>query len=216
MQPRQRSKCCVTVAFSAIVPSRRASMRWMRPRGESISSRQSTYVGHVGRQKPQWTQSDVYSRITRRALPAGRAAPDRGEQARSVEGCPARTWPGSGTYATPEAGLTTASASASSVVASSPGANRIVARALQPDARATPPRPRASVSSPPTSARAAASCAATARSDPSKSSATRPGWRTSSALGCSCEPRMRAATPATSSASTTSVRSPSAAGGAGS
>ena len=46
-----------TVAFSAIVPSRRASMRWMRPRGESISSRQSTYVGHVGRQKPQWTQS---------------------------------------------------------------------------------------------------------------------------------------------------------------
>ena len=58
MQPRQRSKCAVTVAFSAIVPSRRASMRWIRPRGESISSCQRTYVGHVGRQKPQWTQSD--------------------------------------------------------------------------------------------------------------------------------------------------------------
>src|SRR3954453_11974028 len=29
----------------------------MRPRGESISSPQSTYVGQVGRQKPQWTQS---------------------------------------------------------------------------------------------------------------------------------------------------------------
>ena len=69
MQPRQRSKCCATVAFSAIVPSRRASMRWMRPRGESISSRQSTYVGHVGRQNPQWTQSDVYSRITQQHAP---------------------------------------------------------------------------------------------------------------------------------------------------
>src|SRR5262245_21977908 len=31
----------------------------MRPRGESISSPKSRYVGHVGRQKPQWTQSSM-------------------------------------------------------------------------------------------------------------------------------------------------------------
>ncbi len=72
MQPRQRSKCFVTVSVSAIVPSRRASIRWMRPRGESISSCQRTYVGHVGKQKPQWTQSDVSSRIIRREFRSGR------------------------------------------------------------------------------------------------------------------------------------------------
>src|ERR687893_970261 len=33
----------------------------MRPRGESISSPKSTYVGHVGRQNPQWTQSSMRS-----------------------------------------------------------------------------------------------------------------------------------------------------------
>src|SRR6187402_3632972 len=64
MHPRQRSKCVETVAFSVTVPSSRASIRWMRPRGESISSRQRTYVGHVGRQKPQCTQSAVYSLST--------------------------------------------------------------------------------------------------------------------------------------------------------
>ena len=64
MQPRQRSKCSTTVRSSAIVPSSRASISWMRPRGESISSRQTTYVGHVGRQNPQWTQSSMCSRIT--------------------------------------------------------------------------------------------------------------------------------------------------------
>ncbi len=73
MHPRQRSKCVVTVSLSATVPSRRASIRWMRPRGESISSLQSTKVGQVGRQKPQWTQSAVSSRITRRERRSGRA-----------------------------------------------------------------------------------------------------------------------------------------------
>ena len=34
-------------------------MSRMRPRGESISSPHSTYVGHVGRQKPQCTQSSM-------------------------------------------------------------------------------------------------------------------------------------------------------------
>ena len=48
----------VTVVLSETVPSSRASIRWMRPRGESISSLQSGYVGQVGRRKPQWTQSD--------------------------------------------------------------------------------------------------------------------------------------------------------------
>src|ERR687893_1775133 len=33
----------------------------MRPRGLSISSPKRTYVGHVGRQKPQWTQSSMRS-----------------------------------------------------------------------------------------------------------------------------------------------------------
>src|SRR5687767_15704103 len=31
----------------------------MRPRGESISSPQSKYVGHVGRQNPQWTHLSI-------------------------------------------------------------------------------------------------------------------------------------------------------------
>src|SRR5262245_61064066 len=31
----------------------------MRPRGESISSPHSTYVGHVGRQKPQCTHLSI-------------------------------------------------------------------------------------------------------------------------------------------------------------
>src|ERR1700734_3752695 len=33
----------------------------MRPRGESISCDHETYVGHAGRQKPQWTQSSIGS-----------------------------------------------------------------------------------------------------------------------------------------------------------
>ena len=44
--------------------SRAASrMRTMRPRGESISSPQTTYVGQVGRQKPQWMQVLIEFRI---------------------------------------------------------------------------------------------------------------------------------------------------------
>src|ERR1700734_2503290 len=31
----------------------------MRPRGESISSFQRTYVGQTGKQKPQWTQVSI-------------------------------------------------------------------------------------------------------------------------------------------------------------
>src|SRR6266516_2175731 len=31
----------------------------MRPRGESISSPQSTYVGHDGKQNPQWTHLSI-------------------------------------------------------------------------------------------------------------------------------------------------------------
>ena len=38
-------------------PSRPWLIRWIRPRGESISSPHSTYVGQVGRQNPQCTQS---------------------------------------------------------------------------------------------------------------------------------------------------------------
>ena len=42
MQPRQRSKCSVTVGFSVSVPWAVFSISWMRPRGESISSLQRT------------------------------------------------------------------------------------------------------------------------------------------------------------------------------
>ena len=63
MQPRQRSKCSTTVSVSSIVPSTRPLIRWIRPRGESISSCQSVYVGHDGRQKPQCTQSAISSRL---------------------------------------------------------------------------------------------------------------------------------------------------------
>ena len=198
MQPRQRSKCCATVAFSAIVPSRRASMRWMRPRGESISSRQSTYVGHVGRQNPQWTQSEVYSRITRRALPAGRARARSARRARrrrvgrpcdtvslgALAACTRRRRRGGSPLRRARA----------SISARSPGAKR-----TRPVAAAWRSRDSShtavSASAPPTSAARVATCAATARSDPSNSTATRPGWRTSSALGWSCEPSRRAATP---------------------
>src|SRR5687767_11293939 len=37
-------------------------MRWIRPRGESVSCPHKRYVGHVGRQKPQCTQSSRRSR----------------------------------------------------------------------------------------------------------------------------------------------------------
>src|SRR5581483_7766832 len=69
MQPRQRSKCSTTVRLSATAPSSLASISWIRPRGESISSLQRTYVGQVGRQKPQCTHSRVSSRIIGRACP---------------------------------------------------------------------------------------------------------------------------------------------------
>ena len=73
MQPRQRSKCPTTVGSSPIVPSSFASISWIRPRGESISSCQRTYVGHVGRQKPQCTQSRVSSRSIGEDSPSGRS-----------------------------------------------------------------------------------------------------------------------------------------------
>src|SRR3954468_83789 len=56
MHPRHWSKCC-TIASSSGSPSTSCRIRWMRPRGESISSPQSRYVGQDGRQKPQCTQS---------------------------------------------------------------------------------------------------------------------------------------------------------------
>ena len=61
MQPRQLSHaltCAGDIGPSSSWPAR---MSRMRPRGESISSPHSTYVGHVGRQKPQCTQSSMRS-----------------------------------------------------------------------------------------------------------------------------------------------------------
>ena len=183
-------------------------MRWMRPRGESISSLQSTYVGHVGRQKPQWTQS---RRVARGS---------RGEDSVRVELAPDRS----------------TSAAAGRASSPTPAARRPRTRRLRrggrrprrgrrASPRARPARsgaaPRARLAAAATrprrddvclgaaDERLRASRAAPRRRarDPSNSTATRPGWRTSSALGCSCERRSRAdARAAASSVSTTSVR----------
>src|SRR5215216_1928690 len=66
----------------------------MRPRGESISSPQSTYVGQVGRQKPQWTQSSISS------CSGGWWSSKAGSTATPASGRPAPSvalsaWPGS-------------------------------------------------------------------------------------------------------------------------
>ena len=61
MQPRQASQW-PTIASVIGSPSTACCIRWMRPRGESISSPHSTYVGQVGRQNPQCTQSSRSSR----------------------------------------------------------------------------------------------------------------------------------------------------------
>ena len=60
MQPRHRSKW-VTIDPLNGSPASPCAIRWIRPRGESISCPHSTYVGQVGRQNPQWTQSSIRS-----------------------------------------------------------------------------------------------------------------------------------------------------------
>ena len=56
MQPRHRSKCSAAASVSG-APSSSWLTRWIRPRGESISSPHSWYVGQAGKQNPQCTQS---------------------------------------------------------------------------------------------------------------------------------------------------------------
>ena len=185
------------VAFSVIDRRRRASIRWMRPRGESISSCQSTYVGHVGRQNPQWTQSAVSSRITRRAPLAGRAPGGASTTVRTAAGCPPRSRAGR-RRPTPGA-------------RSPPGAKR--ERLLGGRGRSGPAPgraltrarlvPSAPSSAPPTSERAAASCASTARSAPSKR--TTPGMEDVERARLEREPRSASTAEAGSSVSTTSV-----------
>jgi hypothetical protein len=52
------------------LPASAASrMSTIRPRGESISSPHSTYVGQVGRQKPQWMQAWIRSASMRQRPP---------------------------------------------------------------------------------------------------------------------------------------------------
>ena len=45
-------------------PSSTSFISRIRPRGESISSSSVAYVGHVGRQKPQWTQEPIAPAIS--------------------------------------------------------------------------------------------------------------------------------------------------------
>ncbi len=55
--------CWTKLELAVERPSRRSFIRWMRPRGESVSCPHRRYVGHVGRQKPQCTQSSSRSRV---------------------------------------------------------------------------------------------------------------------------------------------------------
>ena len=50
-----RSQCLKTVGLGPMRPSLAAFIRAIRPRGDSVSSPVSRYVGHACRQKPQWT-----------------------------------------------------------------------------------------------------------------------------------------------------------------
>ena len=87
MQPRQRSKCSTTVAArGATVPSSVASISWMRPRGESISSchERVRRARRAGRSRSARSPSSAPSaspspsgqrRCIRRAPRPGRAAP---------------------------------------------------------------------------------------------------------------------------------------------
>ena len=101
MQPRQRSKWRAADGLHSSSPLSSRLIRWMRPRGESDSSPQSEYVGHAGRQNPQWTQ--VSTQLAGRGLshrtpppPAARAAATSGSDpvlARRRGGCRARSRP---------------------------------------------------------------------------------------------------------------------------
>ena len=94
----------------------------------------------------------------------------------------------------PAAGRTTASGCERGTPRSSPGANDVRPSAAPWSARDSA-HTAPSASSPPTSALAASTCAATAAAPPSKSTATRPGRRMSTALGTSCEREQRRARP---------------------
>ena len=78
MQPRHRSKCAAAASVSG-APSSSWLTRWIRPRGESISSPHSWYVGQAGKQNPQCTQSFTAERTPSSAPFAGDspAAPPR-------------------------------------------------------------------------------------------------------------------------------------------
>ncbi len=79
--------CSTTVELSVIVPSASPRISHSRPRGESASICQSgPYVGHVGRQKPQWVHASISSRwiATRRTRPLDRARREAGRATRSA------------------------------------------------------------------------------------------------------------------------------------
>ena len=50
---------CGCTSASESSPSSALFISRMRPRGESISSPSSRYVGHAGRQNPQWTHVET-------------------------------------------------------------------------------------------------------------------------------------------------------------
>ena len=155
MQPRQRSKWPTTVGLSEIVPSRCDSISWIRPRGESISSLQSRYVGHVGRQKPQWTQSLVSERrtsgaVVTRALPAGsKRSRTRSWSRRTGSGVASAH--GVGEVGDARGRPDDGGRGARRGTPAARRARTTSARAPRPGASATRPRPRRPSRSPPTS-----------------------------------------------------------------
>ena len=83
---RGSGRSASTIAGDSSPPRGRARMSTMRPRGESISSPHSTYVGHVGRQKPQCTQSSISVGLGR-ACVVERSSPCSDASHEDARGC---------------------------------------------------------------------------------------------------------------------------------
>ena len=144
---------------------------------KSISSLQRTKVGHVGRQKPQWTQSAVSSRM--HARPPFGSSSRRSCSTRNLD----RTlWLGATRLCFRRVGDARRGADDGFVGQRAlRRAGRIEAHTSERGAlsRTRPLHSATSTSTPPTKVAAAAICASTARGDPSKRTRMPPGCRTS-------------------------------------
>ena len=183
------------------------SISWMRPRGESISSLQRTYVGHVGRQKPQWTQSpSASSSITRRAPLPGRTrlADRRAATLRVASRAGRPRGPAPGRRRLPRRGGRRPRRASRGRLARSPGRSG-AGRAPRPAARAPRSTHGVGLDSPPTSARASRAAPRPPRRGLRRAPRRgRGGGRRARSAGAASASSART-TPAASSVSTTSV-----------